>query len=278
MLGFFYLKTYLNIGRDVKTDFRPNMKKYTLPSRVAIYKISVDHGMAPNPFHGICTLALCTPNHQRSNIEPNDIIIGVTSNQLKGRFRIDQNDEKIIYCMQVDKRAPLNDYFNNHAYKDKKPDLAKGGLWAKGDNFYCNNEDGILVHLGITNDHTDKPTMLQDIYGDRVWISRRFTYWGRKAPSIPLDTDWGKRLYQQINQKLKQGVHYIFGGTATYKWDEANLVAFMDWLTVPNGFKGQIGLPFDFDEDGNDGNKRRNCGSYHTALPSTTRHDGCNSC
>jgi hypothetical protein len=35
-------------------------------TKLRSYIVRVDTGLAPNPFWGFCTLALCTPNHQGS--------------------------------------------------------------------------------------------------------------------------------------------------------------------------------------------------------------------
>ena len=44
--------------------------------------MNFDVGFAPNPYHGCCTLAACTPNHMRANLGLGDVIIGVESNEL----------------------------------------------------------------------------------------------------------------------------------------------------------------------------------------------------
>lgn len=66
------------------------------------YVMKHDSGLAPNPFWGTCSLAVCTPNHQGSRAKRGDWIAGVSD---KGR------GYKIIYVMEVDERVHMNDYF-----------------------------------------------------------------------------------------------------------------------------------------------------------------------
>jgi uncharacterized protein YxjI len=103
--------------------------------------------------------------------------------------------------MQIDERMELDDYFGCSKYQMKKPDARKGGIWEKGDNFYHKDESGKLVHLDETLavEHLDEETMNKDINGNRVWISKRFTYWGRKMKEVPKDYEWGRKLVSQEN-------------------------------------------------------------------------------
>lgn len=46
--------------------------------RLLSYIIKHDTGLAPNPLHGYCTLAVCTPNHQNADIKKDDWILGLS--------------------------------------------------------------------------------------------------------------------------------------------------------------------------------------------------------
>ena len=61
--------------------------------RIYSYKLSRDYGFAPNPFHGICTLATCKPQI-RKGAQVGDLIIGCGSKELKMQG-------KIIFAMRV---------------------------------------------------------------------------------------------------------------------------------------------------------------------------------
>jgi hypothetical protein len=46
------------------------------------YIVRQDTGLAPNPFWGWCTLAVCTPNHQGSKAKRGDWVAGFLSKEL----------------------------------------------------------------------------------------------------------------------------------------------------------------------------------------------------
>lgn len=50
-------------------------------SRMKLYSyiVKTDKGLAPNPFWGWCTLALCTPNHMGIKANQSDWIVGFTN-------------------------------------------------------------------------------------------------------------------------------------------------------------------------------------------------------
>jgi hypothetical protein len=59
----------------------------------------VDSGLAPNPFWGWCTLAVCTPNHQGSAGKLGDWIAGFSPKGTGHRF---------VYAMALDDGATGN--------------------------------------------------------------------------------------------------------------------------------------------------------------------------
>ncbi len=213
------------------------------PRKVAVYRLTVDHGLAPNPFHGVCTLAVCTPNHKRSNLNTGDIIIGVTGDRIIKEHSLE--DVRIIYCMQVEEVLDLDTYFHHPAYQDKKPNLARGGIYEKGDNFYFRDGNGCLVHSRETDEHCGEGIESQDAYGDRVFISKNYLYFGRSAIHIPLENEWGKKLYEKVSKHLTQGVHYIYGGSGIIRWDQSDINLFLEWFEkYPQ--RGLVDMPFHF--------------------------------
>src|SRR3569833_2727055 len=46
-----------------------------LTMKLCSYIVREDTGLAPNPFWGTCTLAVCTPNHQGSRIGVGDCVM-----------------------------------------------------------------------------------------------------------------------------------------------------------------------------------------------------------
>lgn len=66
-------------------------------NRLFTYKVMFDGGAAPNPFHKICTLAICKPVIRRT-AKVGDIVVGLAS------------DGRIVYVMVVDKVMAWADY------------------------------------------------------------------------------------------------------------------------------------------------------------------------
>ena len=84
--------------------------------RLYSYTIPYDDGAAPNPFWGVCTLAICKPAIRRTASE-GDWIVATGSKNTK-----DQGDlsNKVIYAMKVTKKMTLqeyDDYCRNHLQK-----------------------------------------------------------------------------------------------------------------------------------------------------------------
>lgn len=86
-----------------------------------------DAGLAPSPFGGTCTLAVCTPNHQGSRAKARDWIAGVSDKQ---------RGYKLIHVREVDERIHMSDYFKDERFAVKKPILNGTAQQRCGDNFY----------------------------------------------------------------------------------------------------------------------------------------------
>lgn len=79
------------------------------------YKIEHDFGLAPNPFGGYCTLAVCKSSiRSNKGLEVGSWIIGTGSKKLK-------NANKLIYAMQVGEKLTFNEYWNDPRFQYKKP-------------------------------------------------------------------------------------------------------------------------------------------------------------
>lgn len=139
------------------------------------YVVREDTGLAPNPFWGICTLAVCTPNHQGSRVKCGDWIAGFLTKTRGHRF---------LYAMEVDEVLGLDDYYRDSRFETKKPDLR--GSWKErcGDNFYSLGADGKWIQHR-NRFHLDEDLKQQDTKYARVFIGRRFWYLGRSAAKLP---------------------------------------------------------------------------------------------
>lgn len=146
------------------------------------YRIEHDYGLAPNPFHGYCTLAVCKSKIRNNrNLNVGDWIIGTGSVSL-------DNLNKLIFAMRLEEKITFNDYWNDKRFINKKPVINGSLVQMYGDNFYYEkNGEWIqkdsahsLDRGKINKDHTKR-----DVDGKYVLISQEFYYFGNNALSIP---------------------------------------------------------------------------------------------
>ncbi len=145
------------------------------------YKMVRDYGFAPNPFHGICTLATCKP-HIRKKANIGDWIIG-TGAKTTGL------ENRLIYTMQVTDKITFEEYWRAQRFILKKP-LARGSLSRiHGDNIYFQNTDDAWQQLPSQHSRPDFTTntehMSNDLSGKYVLISEYFFYFGDQHFLIP---------------------------------------------------------------------------------------------
>ena len=77
-----------------------NLKAFMGTERLFTYKVAQDGGSAPNPFHGLCTLAICKPAIRRV-ARKGDVIVGLGC----------KNDShRIVYCMVVEASVTWENY------------------------------------------------------------------------------------------------------------------------------------------------------------------------
>lgn len=143
--------------------------------KLCTYIVQGDTGLAPNPYWGYCTLAVCTPNHQGTRLRKGDYIIGFLSKARRYR---------LVHCMEVKEVANLDDYYRDPRFERKKPNLR--GDWKErcGDNFYSKALDGTWIQHR-NRFHLDARLKDQDTKYARVFISKRFWYRGRTAEGVP---------------------------------------------------------------------------------------------
>lgn len=149
------------------------------------YKVHHDFGLAPNPFGGYCTLAVCKPTiRAHKQLRDGDWVIGTGSMKLKTLHRL-------IYVMQVEEKLTFNEYWDDPRFQYKKPILNGSLVQMYGDNFYHQalhskrwiQEDS--AH-SLQNGKTNKKHLKLDTTGEYVLIARIFYYFGDKAILIPI--------------------------------------------------------------------------------------------
>jgi hypothetical protein len=151
--------------------------------RVYSYIIDHDLGFAPNPFHGVCTLATCKPQI-RKYAKLGDIIVGTGSipNGIEGR---------LTYFMKVSRILSFDEYWSNPTYRAKRPTMNGSRMQQYGDNIYSRDplsnqwrqadsfhseEGGVLSEPNLKRDTSTT---------DRVLIGEEFAYWGAEGPRVP---------------------------------------------------------------------------------------------
>lgn len=144
-------------------------------ARLCTYLVRDDTGLAPNPFWGWCTLAVCTPNHQGARVNPGDWIAGFLTKARGHRF---------LYAMEVAEAFDLDAYFHDPRFQSKKPDLR--GNWTQrcGDNFYSRDSAGQWTQHR-NRFHLTRALKVQDTQHPRSFVAERFWYLGRSAVSPP---------------------------------------------------------------------------------------------
>ncbi|WP_339744875.1 hypothetical protein [uncultured Rubinisphaera sp.] len=92
------------------------------------YVVARDYGFAPNPFHGICTLATCKPII-RAKARPDSWIVGTGSKEIS-------LEGHIVFAMRVTEILTFDEYWSDVRFKCKSPNLRGSLKQAYGDNIY----------------------------------------------------------------------------------------------------------------------------------------------
>jgi hypothetical protein len=147
--------------------------------RLFSYTIPIDDGAAPNPFHGMCSLAICKPAIRRV-AEPEDWIAGLGSqNSPSGNLA-----GRLVYAMRVDEILSLADY-DKHArarWPHRIPNIASSDLVDRlGDCIYDFSSGRPVQRPSV---HGQRNQAL-DLSGKNVLVSKHFYYFGSRAYLLP---------------------------------------------------------------------------------------------
>lgn len=170
----------------------PNSYLYT-------YAITRDFGFAPNPFHGLCTLATCKPDIRKS-AKVDDWIMGVGGSTLRSVKR------KCILLMKVSEKMSFQEYWDDKRFSLKKPVRNGSRVQMLGDNIYHKDENGSWIQEDSHHSHPDgtpNPVNLNRDTGktDQMLVSNYFLYFGNQAQHVDLDSiAYGRiRNYTKVN-------------------------------------------------------------------------------
>lgn len=155
-------------------------------NKIYSYVLRYDDGGAPNPYHDVCTLAICKPVIRR-NAEIGDWVIGTGSARSHCNDGIVKDfSNHLVYAMKITDTKSMEEY-DVHCktnLRGKIPDW-KSKVWPEkmGDSIYDysqNAEKPLLresVHKQGNVDH--------DLNGKRVLLSTDFYYFGDNPIAIP---------------------------------------------------------------------------------------------
>lgn len=151
------------------------------------YVVRWDHGFAPNPFYGVCTLATCKPTI-RKKAKLNDWVLGTGSAEKKNPEG-QKYQGRAIFVMKASKIITFDEYWEDPQYRGKRP-IMNGSLRQRfGDNIYHHDDKGKWVQADSRhswNGQANDINLIRDTgTTDRVLIGNEFTYWGKEAPAIP---------------------------------------------------------------------------------------------
>jgi Nucleotide modification associated domain 2 len=192
-----------------------------------MYVVDRDFGFAPNPFHGICTLATCKPRIRRVAKE-SDWVIGMGGARLKATGQC-------IFAMKVSRSITFDEYWTNSSYQDKRP-VRNGSLkMIVGDNIY-HKSHGEWQQLDSHHSHPDGSpnihNITNDTRSDAVLVSDHFFYFGSAAVEIPTP------ILQSLGYK-NQRSHRTFESAAAQP-----LISFIETNYTLNRV---LADPFDFE-------------------------------
>ena len=156
--------------------------------RLYSYKVVYDIGFAPNPFHGICTLATCKPKIRQS-ASTGDWVVGVGSCAQK-------TEGQLVFAMEVGEKLTFAEYWSDPRFRRKTPDRRGSLKYRYGDNVYHRSPAGDWVQEDCRHsldDGSPNPDHVRrDTGADAVLVAARFTYWGGRGPLLPGELrNWG---------------------------------------------------------------------------------------
>lgn len=167
------------------------------------YAITRDFGFAPNPFHGVCTLATCKPRIRKS-AAVGDWILGVGGRELGAVYR------KCIFLMKVTEKTDFQRYWDDPRFRLKKPVRNGSNVQMLGDNIYHRDAAGEWIQEDSHHSNEDGTYNLTNLrrdtgLTDSVLISRFFFYFGCEAVPIDLASLGYERVRDYIKKNITPG-------------------------------------------------------------------------
>lgn len=178
-----------------------NANASRLMSRLFTYCIPFDDGAAPNPFWGVCTLAICKP-FIRKAAYVGDWIVGTGSKSVKGR----DLSNCVVYAMEVSSVMTLQEYdvWAREFRPEKIPDIANKDLRRRvGDCIYDYSSNPPHQRAGVHTESNRKT----DLGGENVLLSLNFFYFGDKPVRLPSNLQ--QIVHQTQGHKVNANAQYV---------------------------------------------------------------------
>ncbi len=218
--------------------------------RLYTYCIPYDDGAAPNPFWGICTLAICKPAIRRT-AEVGDWVVGTGScNTPNGDM-----SNKVVYAMRVTDKLTMADYdsWTKDNRPKKIPDWKNADVQRRlGDSIYDYSTSPPKQRRGVHSSDNIKT----DLNGHNVLLSKHYFYFGDKPIPLP------PHLLAIVNQRQSHRV----------KLNEPFYESFLKWIDglglKPNKLYGEPAYKLFGDEIKTEGASiRAKCAEEDTSCP-----------
>lgn len=180
-------------------------------SKIYTYCLRYDSGAAPNPFGGICTLAICKPAI-RKNAEIGDWIVGTGSKNSP----IGDISNKVVYVMKVTRKMKMEEYddFTRKELSVKIPNHQSADLFRQcGDSIYDFSTIPSKIRQSV---HSEK-NRDNDLSGQYVLLSDHFFYFGS-------DVKFKDDLPLKLQAIIKDGPGYRSRANSNY------VAEFLTWI------------------------------------------------
>ncbi|MDD2896552.1 MAG: hypothetical protein PHG81_11115 [Aliarcobacter sp.] len=135
------------------------------------YIVPVDDGAAPNPYGGVCTLAICKPN-LRKTTKQGDWLVGLDSKS------------QLIYTMKITTVMSMKEYdtYTKENLSIKIPNKTSKNIEEQmGDSVYDFSQDSVTLRASVHS----RCTKEMDLAGKNVLLSTCFYYFGEQVKTLP---------------------------------------------------------------------------------------------
>jgi hypothetical protein len=199
------------------------------------YKMTHDSGFAPNPFHGVLTLATCKPGFRRAR-RLGDWIAGFTSKTLCGDA---VSNERLVYLARISETIGIGDYYRDNRFSRKIPWLlSKRHIDCIGDNIYRPlrpNASAPNEFDQIKNCQHGACQKRHDLGGRNVLVCSEFVYFGGRPLEIP--------------RELRPKIPIAQSAYGAKTKDDGLLRSFIDFVMPQGGITGVLNAPHDWPQD-----------------------------